>query len=99
VGFRIRFSAETDERSTTVMIAPSIGRHRAVITCPVDAAPPKRVGKPRDLKCGSCGLCLTSREPIVFKLHINGCSAQTMAAPGSDSANGQRRVVGAASQA
>lgn len=53
--FRIRFSAETHERSTTVMIAPPIGRHRAVITCPVDAAPPKRVGKPRDLKCGSCG--------------------------------------------
>jgi hypothetical protein len=67
--FRIRFSAETDERSTTVMIAPPIGRHRAGITCPVDAAPPKRDGKPRDLKCGSCGLCLTSREPIVFKLH------------------------------
>jgi hypothetical protein len=25
------------------MIAPPIGRHRAVITCPVDAAPPKRL--------------------------------------------------------
>ena len=67
--FRVRFSAETGDRSTTVMVDPKAGSHAAGITCPVEAAPPRRDGEPRELKCGSCGLCLTSRKPIVFKLH------------------------------
>jgi hypothetical protein len=66
--FRIRFSAETGERSSVVARNPPIGRHDAGITCPVEVAPPKRDGD-RELKCGSCALCLTTRDPVVFKLH------------------------------
>ncbi len=67
--FRIRFSAEAGKRSSTVMIDPPVGRHRSGITCPVEVSHPKRDGTTRNLKCGSCALCLTSRDPVVFKLH------------------------------
>ncbi len=67
--FLIRFSSEVGERSSTVMIAPPVGTHGGRITCLSDAAPPRLDGSPREVKCGSCGLCLTSRKPIVLKLH------------------------------
>jgi hypothetical protein len=41
---------------------PPWGRHGAGITCPADADHP-------DISCGSCGLCVSTREWIAFKWH------------------------------
>lgn len=66
--FRLRFSAETGERSSSVITEPSDpskprlrGKQAGGIICPVESSDAPN--------CGSCGLCLNSRRPIVFKLH------------------------------
>jgi hypothetical protein len=59
--FRIRFSGDPGERSAMVMDDPPPGQHDAGITCWA------QTGEAR--KCESCGLCLTTRQPIVFKRH------------------------------
>jgi hypothetical protein len=62
--FRVRFSGSAGERSSTVKADPPAGRQVDGITCPVEVPRGKSVPN-----CGSCGLCLTSRDPIVFRLH------------------------------
>jgi hypothetical protein len=62
--FKIGFSNEIGERYTKVMKDPPRGLHRdgsGSITCPAETGDTP--------KCESCGLCLTTRQPIVFKLH------------------------------
>jgi hypothetical protein len=61
--FRIRFSVERGTRSSTVMVDPPAGRHGAGVTCPYER------GNRKVKDCASCGLCLSSKEPIVFGLH------------------------------
>ena len=60
--FRIRFSGGEGKRSARVMDAPSWGSHSDGITCPADA-------DHTDNSCGSCGLCLSVKNRIVFKAH------------------------------
>jgi hypothetical protein len=60
--FRMRFSFGEGQRSATVMDDPPWGRHDAGITCPAD---PEHSA----ISCGSCGLCVGTRERIVFKQH------------------------------
>jgi hypothetical protein len=60
--FRVRFSAGRGQRSATVADDPPWGRHNAGITCPADA-------EHKNICCGSCGFCMTSRDQVVFKLH------------------------------
>jgi hypothetical protein len=58
---RIRFSGSPGERSATVAENAARGRHGDGITCPAQTGDSP--------KCESCGLCLTTRDPIVFRLH------------------------------
>jgi hypothetical protein len=60
--FRIRFSFGKGERSATVMDDPPWGRHDAGVTCPADPDHPH-------VSCGTCALCVTSRERVVFGAH------------------------------
>ena len=60
--FRIRFSFGEGDRSATVMDDPPWGRHDAGITCPADPDHPQ-------VSCGTCSLCVTSRERVVFGGH------------------------------
>lgn len=60
--FRLRFSFGDGERSATIMEDAPWGRHGAGITCPADPHHP-------EITCGSCGLCVSTGDRIVFKPH------------------------------
>jgi hypothetical protein len=60
--FRIRFSNDIGPRGAVVAETPPRGRRPQGITCPADSDHPEN-------SCGSCGLCLTTTMPIVFKRH------------------------------
>jgi hypothetical protein len=60
--FRIRFSYGEGERSANVRPAPPRKLHDEGQTCPADA-------EHDALNCGKCGLCVSQKGPIIFKLH------------------------------
>jgi hypothetical protein len=60
--FRIRFSYGDGERSANVRVDPPRRLHDEGQTCPADADHDK-------LDCGRCGLCVSQKSPIIFKLH------------------------------
>lgn len=60
--FRLRFSGSKGGRSAVVQTKPPWGRHEHGVTCPANA-------DHSHISCGSCGFCITSRDPVVFGLH------------------------------
>jgi hypothetical protein len=60
--FRIRFSYGEGERSANVRPEPPRKLYDEGQTCPADA-------EHDALDCGKCGLCVSQKGPIIFKLH------------------------------
>lgn len=60
--FRIRFSYGKDERSANVRDDPPRRLHDEGQTCGADV-------DHENLDCGRCGLCISQKTPIIFKLH------------------------------
>lgn len=62
--FRIRFS-DNHRGSRTSHVIPDDGeqgKHQLGIVCPADHTRP-------NVTCGSCGFCINSTAPVVFKMH------------------------------